>query len=364
MTVVHEKLQVGTPEEPHDKFIIKCTGKTGGFGLPIFTSLERDAIWAPGDFPDPLWKGAQIYNATLDRVQFNTGTTWFTFEAGGAPVSVAAFYQPYADDATYVINNGAAVDGSVYYNTTLLTVRVYSAGAWYNDLIAQPWANAIPYNVGQIVWDVNDQIFRCTIAHTSNAGGVIEDDIANWAFMGAHNVGELNDVDTTGVTDGDILEWVTDKFVVSKKGTLETSLTIKELAVDPSTPAAGYVNIYAKTDKRVYIQDSNNKVTLLEVPLDVLHYKIEDAANLNAGGWVELVAVTSAVVRRAQIFDLEGMNLEIGIGAAASEVTKFVTGQGTNESIDVGIPAGARIAIRSADGAGTFVGQLVFNFLG
>lgn len=364
-TTYIQKLQVGAKGDFEDTFIFKVSGDDGGFGFPIMTEIQRDIVWPPASFPNPDWKGATIYNETQDRIQFNTGTTWFTFEAGSAPSNIAAFYQQYADDATYVVNNGPAVNGSVYYNTTLNAVRVYSNGAWYNDLVPEPWTNNTSYNVGQIVWSPDEQIFRCTVAHTSNAAGTIYDDIANWVRMGAHAVGDLDDVDTTGVADGDVLEWNTDEFVVSKKGTLETALTVKELAADPVAPAAGYVNIYAKTDKRIYLQDSDNKVTLLEVPLDVLHHGIIDASTLDSGGWVELVASTSATIRRGQFFDQAGLNLEIGIGVAASEVTKFVTGKGTNESIDVEIPAGSRIAVRNEGGAGgTFGGQVAFNFLG
>lgn len=368
LTTVHEKLQVGTPQEPHDKFIIQCTGKTGGFGYPVFTSLERDALWLPGEFPNPDWKGATIYNSSLDRVQFNTGTTWFTFEAGGAPTSVAAFYQQYVDDATYVLNNGAAVDGSVYYNTTLLTVRVYSAGAWYNDLISQPWANSIAYNVGQIVWDANDQIYRCTIAHTSNAAGVIGDDIANWANMGAHAVGDLDDVDTTGAVENDVL--VLDGTGVYKpiaKGTFATPLTVPVIAVEPASPAAGFVVLWADDNKTIKAKyETGEVVEMLKQynVIDFLDTPLLDASAINKDGvtYTTVVASLAADVKAVQIYDTAGINLGWYDG---SDNLLFVSGPGTNETTQVEIAAGTLIKVKAlAASANDFSGNYTVNFLG
>lgn len=362
-TTYIKKLQVGARGDFEDTFTFKVGGDTGSFGFPSMTEAQRDIIWPPASFPDANWKGGTIYNDTVQRLQFNTGAGWFTLEAGAPPSSIAAFYQQYIDDAEYVFNNGPAVNGSVYYNTTFNSVRVFSNGAWYNDLIPQPWANSTSFNVGQIVW-VGIKIFRCTIAHISNAGGTIDDDIANWAEMGAYNISELDDVDLTGIQAGSILEWNgVDSFIVSQKGSLETALTLKELAADPSTPAVGYVNIYAKTDKRIYLQDSNDRVTLLEVPLNVIDFANIDASTLVQNVWLEVIASTSAEARRVQIFDAAGYAFEWGVGAAASEVTKFLSGAGSNEPTDIEIPAGSRLAVRTAE-AGPYSGTIIVNVLG
>lgn len=364
-TTFIKKLQVGARGNFQDKFTFKIEGKDGAFGLPEFTEAERDICWPVGDFPNPDWTGGMIYNLTNQRIQYNTGSTWFTFDVSAPPTSIAAFYQQYPDDATYVVNHGVPVNGSVYYNTAVKSVRVYSNGNWYNDLTPEPWANSKDYIVGQIVWTTTNQIFRCVINHTSSAGpATIVDDIVNWVPMGAHVVGALDDVDTTGVADGDVLEWVTDKFVVTSKGTLETGLTLKELAADPSTPAAGYVNIYAKVDKRIYLQDSTNRVTLLEVPLNVVDHVIVDTSVLAQNTWLEVIASTAGDARRVQIFDAAGFPFEWGVGAAAAEVTRFLSGAGSNESTDIEIPAGSRLAIRTADAGPDYSGTLVINLLG
>ena len=368
LTTVHEKLQVGTPQEPDDKFIIQCTGKTGGFGWPIFTTIERDALWLPGDFPNPAWKGSTIYNETVDRVQFNTGTTWFTFEAGGAPTSVAAFYQQYADDATYVLNNGAAVDGSVYYNVTLNTVRVFSAGSWYNDLISQPWGNSTDFNVGQIVWDVDDKIFRCSVAHTSNAAGVIEDDIANWVPMGAHVVGSLTDVDTTGVAEDDVL--VMDDAGVFKpiaKGLFATPLTVPVIAVEPASPAAGFVVLWADDNKTIKAKyETGEVVEMLKQynVVDFLDTPLLDASTINKDGatYTTVVASLAADIKAIQIYDTAGINLG---WYDAADTLLFVSGPGTNETTQVEIAAGTAIKVKAlAASANDFSGNYTVNFLG
>jgi hypothetical protein len=367
-TTVHEKLQVGTPQEPHDKFIIQCTGKTGGFGYPIFTSVERDLLWPLGGFPDPAWKGATIYNETIDRVQFNTGTTWFTFGAGGAPTSVAAFYQQYVDDATYVINNGAAIDGSVYYNTTLKTVRVYSAGAWYNDLILQPWANSTAYNIDQIVYEADGHEWRCTTAHTSNPAGTIHDDSANWETIGSHNLSDLDDVDTTGAVEHDVL--VLDnagEFNPEAKGLFNTPLTVPVIAVEPASPAAGFVVLWADDNMTIKAKyETGEVVEMLKQynVVDFLDTPLLDASTINKDGatYTTVVASLAADIKAIQIYDTAGINL--GWYDAANTLL-FVSGPGTNETTQVEIAAGTAIKVKAlASSVNDFSGNYTVNFLG
>ncbi len=75
---------------------------------------------------------------TVKKLQFSEGTDV------GAPTDLGiatstSVLKAYADDAAYVTGSGAAIEGSVYLNTTLEKFRMYLGGAWRN---AVPESNA------------------------------------------------------------------------------------------------------------------------------------------------------------------------------------------------------------------------------
>lgn len=367
-TTYIKKLQVGARGNFQDKFIFKVAGKDGGFGLPEFTEAERDATWPVLEFPNTDWAGAMIYNKTNERIQYNTGANWFTFDVSAPPTSIAAFYQQYPDDTTYAANHGAPVNGSVYYNTALKSVRVFSNGAWYNDLTPEPWANSTQYIVGQIVWTSTNQIFRCVINHTSSAGpATIVDDIANWAPMGAHVVGALDDVDTTSVVEGDVL--VRDALGVFRpeaKGLMRNPIDVPLVGEEPAAPAVGYVRLYAM-NKTVYAKYSDNEVVEMLRQYDVVDFLdlgviSADNIDFNAVTYYQVVAALAADVKAVQIFDTAGINLGWYDGA---NNLLFVSGPGTNETTAVEIASGTEIKVRPLAASGSaFSGNYTVNFLG
>lgn len=367
-TTYIKKLQVGARGDFQDKFTFKVTGKDGGFGLPEFTSAERDACWDVLLFPNPDWAGAMIYNTTIERIQYNTGATWFTFDVSVPPSSISSQFVNYAADAIFIANHGAPVNGSVYYNTSIQAVRVFSNGNWYNDLNPEPWSNSTTYIVGHIVWTPTNQIFRCVINHTSSAGpATISDDIANWAPMGAHNVGELADVDTTGAVEGDVLvRNALGVYMPEAKGLMRNPIDIPLVAVEPASPPAGYVRLYA-IGKTVYAKYNDNEVVEMLRQYDVVDFLDAGIISANtidntAVAYLQVVATLAADVKAVQIFDTAGINLGWYDG---SNVLLFVSGPGTNETTPVEIAAGTEIKVRPLEASATaFAGRYTVNFLG
>ena len=75
------------------------------------------------------------------------------------------------------------------------------------------------------------------------------------------------------------------------------------------------------------------------------------STSVTTGAWVELIASTTDEVRALGVFDSSGQVLELGIGAAGSEVRKFLIFPGGNGRADgVRIASGSRISIKAVDG--------------
>ena len=74
--------------------------------------------------------------ANIKKLYFANGTDVT------APTDLAFSASVYANDAAYVLVNGAAVDGDFYLNSTLKALRVYSNGAWRTTIMATDAADA------------------------------------------------------------------------------------------------------------------------------------------------------------------------------------------------------------------------------
>ena len=281
--------------------------------------------------------------------------------------SVSKQYVNYSDDAAYVASEGAPVNGSVYYNTSLGCVRVYSNGSWYNDLELEPWKNSTMYLVGQVVWASDYNIYRCATMHTSSAfPAIINDDSINWVRMGAHNIGDLKDVNTAGAVEGDVL--VLDALGVYKpeaKGLMRNPIDVPIVGAEPVAPPIGYVRVYAM-GKTVYAKYSNNEVVEMLKQYDVVDFL--DANTLDASAidntgvtYLQVVAALAADVKAVQIFDTAGINLGWFDGL---DNLLFISGPGTNETTQVEIAAGTEIKVRALVADAPFSGVYAVNFLG
>lgn len=91
---------------------------------------------------------------------------------------------------------------------------------------------------------------------------------------------------------------------------------------------------------------------------------VYSATNVTTGAWVQLLAsVGATAVREIEIFDSSGETLELGLGAAGSEVANVYVIPGGNGKIPVQIAANARLAIKAVSATANS-GEIVLNLYG
>lgn len=84
------------------------------------------------------------------------------------------------------------------------------------------------------------------------------------------------------------------------------------------------------------------------------------SVNVTTSAWTQLVASTSQSIKKLEIFDSSGQTLQIGVGAAGSEVSQIYIIPGGNGVISIGIPQGSRISIKAVSANAT-AGNLYIN---
>lgn len=91
---------------------------------------------------------------------------------------------------------------------------------------------------------------------------------------------------------------------------------------------------------------------------------VYSVTNVTTGAWVELLSTVGATaIKEIEIFDSSGETLELGIGAAASEVSKSYVFPGGNGRIPMQIAANARLAIRAVSATANS-GEIIINLYG
>lgn len=86
--------------------------------------------------------------------------------------------------------------------------------------------------------------------------------------------------------------------------------------------------------------------------------------NVLSSAYTQLVAATALQAQRAMIFDSSGAALKIAFGSVGNEVDQFfIPPGGYPEPIEVFIPKGTRVSIRSVDTATVNTGQLLMTLL-
>ncbi len=91
------------------------------------------------------------------------------------------------------------------------------------------------------------------------------------------------------------------------------------------------------------------------------------SGTVTSAAWVELIASTAAEAHFLQCFESSGFALELGVGAAASEVRQcFIPPGGTDYPIPLRIPAGSRVAVKAIATTADYASpaQLLLTLLG
>ena len=263
---------------------------------------------------------------------------------------------------------GAPTEGSVYWSSYYNCVRTFSNGVWVNLFPLVEWDNSRPYYFEQIV-EYSGELFQCTAEHISSPSpATIYDDIANWHPLTQHDLNELTNVDTTGAVENDVI--VLDNAGVYRpeaKGTFKTPLTVPVISVEPATPVAGYVVLWADDNMTVKAKyETGEVVEMLKQynVVDFLDTPLLDASLIDntAVAYLTVVASLASDVKAIQIYDTAGINLGWYDG---SDNLLYVSGPGTNETTQVEIPAGTLIKVRPLEAsASAFSGRYTVNFLG
>lgn len=81
---------------------------------------------------------------------------------------------------------------------------------------------------------------------------------------------------------------------------------------------------------------------------------------VTTSAYTEIIASTSAVARKVEIYDTSGEILILAFGAASSEVDQLYIPQGGNGPIELLIPASTRVSVK-AHTANTASGYLLIN---
>ena len=156
-----------------------------------------------------------------------------------------------------------------------------------------------------------------------------------------------------------------------------TNLDIRDLTHTSDSIKIGdgveTANINASNELLVRDGDANTKLGNIEdatALLDTVETGSEviDLNGVTDGSWVQLIPNTTADIKKAAIFMSSGKLVEFGVGAAASEVRKFVVPPGglPGQQLEVNIASGSRIAYKmvSGEAAGVSGEKLVINWMG
>lgn len=120
------------------------------------------------------------------------------------------------------------------------------------------------------------------------------------------------------------------------------------------TGAGGKVDVTASSPLPVTLSGASN--------LDVLATYNIDYTNVTTS-YYQVAASAADDYSKIAIYDTTGETIELALGGSGSEVVKMTIGPGCDQVLEIQIPAGSRIAIRSV-GSNATAGNLILNLLG
>lgn len=124
--------------------------------------------------------------------------------------------------------------------------------------------------------------------------------------------------------------------------------------------------------QRVHLTDESlaalETINAVITPLDVVATSFTDASSSNIPGNASLplqILGASPAIKKIQVMDTTGQYLEIMTGAASSEVRVAIVGPGSDQTLELDIPAATRVSVRRLDGATAITdGILAINYIG
>lgn len=91
---------------------------------------------------------------------------------------------------------------------------------------------------------------------------------------------------------------------------------------------------------------------------------VYSSTNVTTGAWVQLLSsIGASEIKEIEIFDSSGETLELGLGAAGSEISQVYVFPGGNGRIPIQIAAGTRLSIRAVSATANS-GEIVINLYG
>ena len=161
----------------------------------------------------------------------------------------------------------------------------------------------------------------------------------------------------TGVSDNFYQVEINDQDLLA---TEETSVAISEKLPESlgAKPSAESLSVTL----------SSNEDPVQTATLDVLRTKVIDLSATNlSNAYTEILATTPQAYKKVNIFMSSGVALYLALGVGGSEVNKMIIPPGgfPNMALDVAIPAGSRLSLRTVQtGAVSESGSVLINFLG
>jgi hypothetical protein len=134
-------------------------------------------------------------------------------------------------------------------------------------------------------------------------------------------------------------------------------------ALSGQTVAAYMVGFNGVTHREIQLTATGG-IAVEEIPKSVIESERIDYAvtPVTTLAWTEVIASTSASIEWWDIFDSSGETLQVGVGAAGSEVHLAYVIPGGNR-INQLLPAGTRISLRAVSADAT-IGEHTVNFFG